>query len=334
MTNDIDTITLTHGSGGKQMHKLIHDLLLSKLQNGILEKLDDSARVTNRMTGRLAMTTDSYVVSPLFFNGGDIGRLCICGTVNDLATSGAEAEYLSLAFILEEGFPIDDLKKIINSIAETANEAGVKIVTGDTKVVEKGKGDGIYINTCGVGFIPDNVNLSTYNGEPGDAVMVTGPVANHETALMLVRKMLKFESQISSDAAPLNKKVSQLLKLTNEIKTVKDPTRGGLASALFEIAGNSQCEILLQEENIPVDKDVRAVCQLAGLDPLYLANEGKYVIVLNKSAIKHVNAVFPYAKVIGEITKKTPDGKLLMETRSGGLRKIGMLETTQLPRIC
>lgn len=316
------------------MHSLIHDLLISKLKNGILETLDDSARLVNRGTAKLAMTTDSYVVSPLFFEGGDIGRLCVCGTVNDLATSGAEAAYLSLAFILEEGFPIGELEKIISSIAETANEAGVKIVTGDTKVVEKNKGDGIYINTCGIGFIPDGVDLSTYNGEPGDIVAVTGSIGNHETALMLARKMLKFETAISSDAAPLNRKVSRLLKLTNDIKTVKDPTRGGLASALNEIAGNSSCKIVLKEEHIPVDKEVQAVCDITGLDPLFLANEGKYTIVCRPAAVEALFTVFPESAIIGEITEKIPEGKLLMETRSGGLRKIGMLETTQLPRIC
>ena len=329
-----DKITMTHGSGGRQMHNLIHDHLLSRLQNGILEKLDDSARLQNAKTDRLAMTTDSYVVSPLFFRGGDIGRLCVCGTVNDLATSGAEASYLSLAFILEEGFPLDDLKKIIDSIAETAKEADVKIVTGDTKVVEKGKGDGIYINTCGIGFIPDNVNLSTYNGVPGDLIAVTGSIGNHETALMLARNLLKFETSISSDAAPLNKEISRLLKLTKGIKTVKDPTRGGLASALSEIAEHSNCEIILQEDKIPVDKDVQAVCDLAGLDPLFLANEGKYVIVCDPSSADAITQVFPKAEFIGEITDKQPKGRLLIETVSGGLRKIGMLETAQLPRIC
>ena len=334
MAETSEKITLTHGSGGRQMHSLIHDHLISKLKNGILEKLDDSAQLTNKKTGELAMTTDSYVVSPLFFKGGDIGRLCICGTVNDLATSGAEAAYLSLSFILEEGFLISDLKKIINSIAETAEEAGIIIVTGDTKVVEKGKGDGIYINTCGIGFIPDGVNLSSHNAKPGDIVAVTGPIGNHETALMLARKLLKFETDIQSDAAPLNKSVSRLLKKTNGIKTIKDPTRGGLASALYEIAGNSSCEILLNEESIPVDKNVQAVCDLAGLDPLYLANEGKYIIVCKPESSDAILKVFPHTSFIGKITQPVSPGRVIMETESGGMRKIGMLETTQLPRIC
>lgn len=329
-----EKITLTHGSGGRQMHDLIQRHLISKLGNGILEKLDDSAVLENRGNSRLAMTTDSYVVSPLFFEGGDIGRLCICGTVNDLATSGARASYLSLAFILEEGFPIADLIRIIDSIAETSKEADVKIVTGDTKVVEKGKGDGIYINTCGIGFIPEGASLSTYNGEPGDLVFVTGPIGNHETALMLARNMLKFNASIKSDAAPLNKKIEQLLNLTNQIKTVKDPTRGGLASALTEIAGNSSCTIVLDETKLPVDKEVRAVCDLAGLDPLYLANEGKYVIIGNPETGKNIKQVFPESVAIGRISHRSESGKVLMETASGGLRRIAMLERTQLPRIC
>lgn len=329
-----DNITLTHGSGGRQMHELIHNHLLAKLGNGILEKLDDSAVLDNRRNASLAMTTDSYVVSPLFFKGGDIGKLCICGTVNDLATSGARPAFLSLAFILEEGFPISDLKRIIDSIAETAAEADVKIVTGDTKVVEKGKGDGIYINTCGIGFIPDGVSLSTYNGEPGDIVVVTGPVGNHETSLMLARKMLAFDAPVYSDAAPLNRKIEELLELTTGLKTVKDPTRGGLASALTEIAGNASCTIKLDESTIPVDKEVRAVCELAGLDPLYLANEGKYVIVSRPEAFDAIKEVFPGAARIGRIDEKSEKGKVLMETSSGGLRRIAMLERTQLPRIC
>lgn len=329
-----ESITLTHGSGGRQMHDLIRNELMAKLGNGILERMDDSAVLVNESAGRLAMTTDSYVVSPLFFKGGDIGRLCICGTVNDLATSGAVPAYLSLAFILEEGFPLENLSKIIDSIARTAKEANVKIVTGDTKVVEKGKGDGIYINTCGVGFIPEGVDLSTYNGEPGDLIVVTGPIGNHETALMLERGMLNFHTEISSDAAPLNRKIEELLKNTNAIKTVKDPTRGGLASALTEIADNSKCTIVLDESSLPVDKEVRAVCELTGLDPIYLANEGKYVIVLKEEAVEFLNKVFPEASIIGKISEQAEKGKVLMETLSGGMRRIAMLERTQLPRIC
>lgn len=328
------SITLTHGSGGRQMHELIREHLMSRLENGILEKMEDSAVLENLNKGRLAMTTDSYVVSPIFFKGGDIGSLCVCGTVNDLATCGAIPSYLSLAFILEEGFPISDLRKIINSIAETATKAGVKIVTGDTKVVEKGKGDGIYINTCGVGFIPEGVNLSTYNGAPGDLIAITGPIGNHETAMMLARGMLNFETEIQSDAAPLNKKIEELLKRTRDIKAVKDPTRGGLASALTEIAENSACTIELYESALPVDKEVRAVCELTGLDPLYLANEGKYVIVLKNEALPSLKAVFPEASIIGKIREKSERGKVLMETATGGIRRIAMLERTQLPRIC
>lgn len=328
-----DKITLTHGSGGRQMHELIRNRLMAKLENGILEKMDDSA-VLPETGGRIAMTTDSYVVSPLFFEGGDIGRLCICGTVNDLSTSGAVPHYLSLAFILEEGFPLSSLEIIIDSISDTAREAGVKIVTGDTKVVEKGKGDGIYINTCGIGFIPEKTNISSYNGRPGDLIVVTGPVGNHETAMLLARKLLNFEASISSDAAPLNRQIQELLTITGGIRTIKDPTRGGLASALTEIAGNSNCALLLDESAVPVDREVRAVCDLAGLDPLYLANEGKFVIVCSPESTEAVARVFPRMSVIGKITGKQEGGRVLMETPSGGVRRIAMLESTQLPRIC
>lgn len=239
-----------------------------------------------------------------------------------------------MAFILEEGFPLSDLKRIIDSISETALEAGVKIVTGDTKVVEKGTGDGIYINTCGVGFIPDGVHLSTHNGRKGDLIAVTGPIGNHEMSLMLTRNLLTFKAEIESDVAPLNKKVSRLLKLTDGIKTIKDPTRGGLASALVEIAENSRCEIVIYDECIPVDKDVQAVCDLAGLDPLYLANEGKYIIVCNPEAKDALQSVFSNLSFIGKITRFQEKGRVLMETSSGGLRKMAMLETAQLPRIC
>jgi hydrogenase expression/formation protein HypE len=210
----------------------------------------------------------------------------------------------------------------------------VKIVTGDTKVVEKGKCDGIYINTCGIGFIPDGVNLSTHNGETGDIVVVTGPMGNHETALMLARKILNFKTTIKSDANPLNRKVTELLKKTDGIKTIKDPTRGGLASALTEITENSHCEITLREEDIPVDREVRAVCDLAGLDPLYLANEGKFVLICKHDALEAIKEIFPGATAIGTISGESIEGRLLVETISGGLRKVAMLETTQLPRIC
>jgi hydrogenase expression/formation protein HypE len=317
------------------MHSFIHDIIVKKLQNGVLEKLDDSAVLENKTTKRVAMTTDSYVVNPVFFSGGDIGRMCVSGTVNDLATSGATVAGMSLAFILEDGVTFETIDRVVDSIATAAKEAGVKIVTGDTKVVEKGKGDQIYINTAAFGHIPDDVNLSTYNAKENDCVIVTGPIGNHEVSLLLDRKMVDFEADIKSDVAPLNKKIEELLKRTTDINVVKDPTRGGLASALQEIAVNSKAQVVVHEEKIPVDREVMAVCDLVGFDPLYLANEGKYVIICKDSAKDDVLEVFGSdAKVIGEINKMKDKPNVILHTLHGGIRKINMLETVQLPRIC
>ncbi len=325
-------ITLNHGSGGTQMHQLIKERVIDRLSNGILERMDDSAILENQNNKKISMTTDSYVVSPLFFDGGDIGRLCICGTVNDLTTSGAKPYALSLAFILEEGTDISLIEKVVDSIVETANEAGVNIVTGDTKVVEKGKGDGLYINTCGIGFIDNETNISTYNAKNGNKVLITGPIGNHEVAMMKARKMIDFDVDVKSDAAPLNKPIEKLLNISPQgINVIKDPTRGGLASALKEISEHSNCTIEIDEELLPIDKNVQAVCDLIGFDPLYLANEGKFVIVCDDNRTQDIINCFPEAKIIGEVK---PGEDLLLKTSSGGVRRVGMLETMQLPRIC
>ena len=326
-------ITLSIGSGGKDMHTFINDYIIKKLGNDILNKMDDASVLVSK-EGRLAFTTDSYVVSPIFFEGGDIGRLCVCGTVNDLATSGATPLALSLAFILEDGVAVDDICKIIDSIAKACKEANVRIVTGDTKVVEKGKGDKIYINTAGIGFIEDGVNLSSHNALVGDQIIVTGTIGDHEVAMMKARKLINLDVKIKSDAAPLNLLVETLLKKTKNIHVIKDPTRGGLASALFEIVNNSNCEIRLIEEALPVSKDTRAVCNLLGLDPLYLANEGKFIILCPQNSVKMVLDVFGNsAKVIGSVIS-VGKPKLNIETFSGGIRRLGMLDSVQLPRIC
>jgi len=326
-------ITLSIGSGGKDMHAFINDYIVKKLGNDVLNKMDDASILVAK-TGTLAFTTDSYVVSPIFFDGGDIGRLCVCGTVNDLSTSGAKPIALSLAFILEDGIALEDICKVIDSIAETCKEANVKIVTGDTKVVEKGKGDKIYINTAGIGFIEDGVALSSHNALLDDKVIVTGTIGDHEVAMMKARGLIGFDIKVKSDAAPLNLKIEQLLKKTKNIHVIKDPTRGGLASALFEIANNSNCEIRLIEEKITVSKDVKAVCDLLGLDPLYLANEGKYVILCPQDSAKAVLSVFGNeARIIGSIVS-IGKPKLNIETFSGGIRRLGMLDSVQLPRIC
>ncbi|MBF0298555.1 MAG: hydrogenase expression/formation protein HypE [Oligoflexia bacterium] len=341
--NPNSNITLNHGAGGRQMQKFINKIIVDKLKNGILERLDDCAVLALENKKRIAMTTDSYVVSPIFFDGGDIGKLAVCGTVNDLSTSGAKPLALSLAFILEEGISLDTIEKIVSSIATTALEAGIKIVTGDTKVVERGKCDQIYINTCGIGLIDDDIHISSYNAKKDDLVFITGPIGNHEIAMLKARKLLDFNFSTISDVAPLNTKVQTLLNKTKKINVIKDPTRGGLASALNEIAEHSNCEIYLFENQIPVDLDVQAVCEIVGLDPLYLANEGKLIIIADPSAKDAIYEIFKDAKHIGhiknlhhDIIKNTNNKKcgVYLETTSAGIRKIGVLETTQLPRIC
>jgi len=328
------TITLNHGLGGKQMHEFIKNTIMTKLQNGILEKMDDSAILKNLKTNRLALTTDSYVVSPLIFPGGDIGRLCVCGTVNDLTTSGAKPYALTLAFIIEEGMDLAVLDTIIDSINKTAKEAQILIVTGDTKVVEKGKGDGIFINTSGIGFIDDHIEISTYNTKDHDDVLVTGPIGNHEIAMMKARNLIEFDLTVESDVRPLNIPIENLLKQKVLLHSIKDPTRGGLASALYEIVEHSKVDITLIEKDLPIDKVVQSVCSLVGFDPLYLANEGKFIITCPKESSQHIIKAFKgTAQIIGR-AKKSEHPKLLMETKSGGIRKIGMLETMQLPRIC
>lgn len=331
-------VDLNYGAGGRQMQQFIKKCIVDKLSNGILERLDDCAILENQKNSRMAMTSDSFVVSPLFFEGGDIGRLCIAGTVNDLATSGAQAHAMSLAFIIEEGMDLDVLERITDSIAQTAQEAQVKIVTGDTKVVEKGKGDGLFINTCAIGFIPEEVQLSTYNAKLGDAVIVTGSLGNHEVALMKARKMISFDLHVESDVAPLNLKVKKLLESSrvSDFHVIKDPTRGGLASALHEIAEHSQVDILLQESQLPIDPEVKAVCELAGFDPLYMANEGKFVIVATKGCFEEVQKIFgSSAQIVGYVQQMTgAKPTLSLETKLGALRRVGPLETMQLPRIC
>lgn len=326
-------ITINMGAGGKDMHELINRIVLSRLSNNILDKLDDSAILANREGRRIAVTTDSYVVNPLFFEGGDIGRLCVSGTVNDLSTSGAGADSLTLSFIIEEGFELCRLETIVDSIAAAAAEAQVMIVTGDTKVVEKGKADGLYINTAAIGFIEDDVNISSHNAADKDIVVVTGTIGDHEVAIMKARGMLPFEINVESDVAPLNKKIEKLLSVTKNINVIKDPTRGGLASCLMEISDHSKCEIVINEENIPVSDQVKAVCELTGFDPLYMANEGKFVIVCPETEFKNITGVFPDSAVIGRLNG-SGKSRLLLNTTAGGIRRLGMLETLQLPRIC
>jgi hydrogenase expression/formation protein HypE len=331
-----DKILLAHGSGGKLMHDLIESFM-PPLANPILQKMDDSA--VFEAAGRLAFTTDSYTVNPIFFPGGDIGRLAVCGTVNDLSMSGARPLYLSLAFIIEEGFLIADLKKIIASIAEAASEAGVQIVTGDTKVVNKGSADKIFINTAGIGVIPEGVAISAANARPGDKIIISGNIGDHGIAVLSRREGLKFDTPVPSDCAPLNKLVADMLGASKNIRCMRDPTRGGIATTLNDFAAQSNVGIDIVEEKIPIDKAVLGACELLGLDPLYIANEGKLVAVVDAEDADAVlgkmkqNKYGKNAAVIGEVVAGHP-GRVAMKTALGASRIVDMPVGELLPRIC
>ena len=332
-----DKVLLAHGSGGKLSHDLIEKNFVSALGNPILNKLDDSA--VFELSGRLAFTTDSYTVSPIFFPGGDIGKLAVNGTVNDLAMIGAIPLYLSLSFIIEEGFLIAELEKIVNSIYQAADEAGVKIVTGDTKVVNQGSADKLFINTSGVGIVSPGVDISGANAIPGDKVIVSGSLGNHGIAVLSQREGLKFQVPIESDCAPLNKLVAEILETSASIHCLRDPTRGGLATTLNEFAEQSQVGIRIEEESIPINKAVLAACELLGFDPLYVANEGKLVAIVASSDADKVlakmrqNQYGTEAAIIGEVVNAYP-GKVVMKTRLGSSRIVDMPVGELLPRIC
>jgi len=332
-----EKILLAHGSGGKLGHDLVEKGFLPALDNPLLSKLDDSAIF--EAEGRLAFTTDSYTVTPIFFPGGDIGKLAICGTVNDLAMSGAVPSYLSLSFIIEEGFPMSDLGKIVNSIKEAAEEAGVKVVTGDTKVVNKGNVDKLFINTAGVGVVPHGVNISGSNAKPGDKLILSGPLGHHGIAVMAMREGLKFATQVESDCAPLNRLVAEMLEVSSAIHCLRDPTRGGLATTLNEFATQSGVGIIIYEDMIPVMDEVRAACEMLGFDPLHVANEGRLVAAVApddaEKMLKQMrqNKYGAEAAIIGEVKEEHP-GKVVMRTSLGASRLVDMLVGELLPRIC
>jgi hydrogenase expression/formation protein HypE len=332
-----ETILLAHGSGSRLSHELIEKNFLPSLANPLLAKLDDSA--VFELSGRLAFTTDSYVVSPIFFPGGDIGKLAVCGTVNDLAMSGATPLYLSLSFIIEEGLTLSELAKIVKSIKAAAEEAGVKIITGDTKVVNRGSADKLFINTSGIGIAPEGIDISGGNAKVGDKVILSGTIGDHGIAVMSQREGLKFSVPVQSDCAPLNKLVSQMLEASSQIHCMRDPTRGGLATTLNELARQSKVGITIEEEKIPVRDGVRAACELLGFDPLYVANEGKLVAIVASSDAEKVlakmkrNRYGTDASIIGEITDEHK-GKVIMKTRLGASRIVDMLSGELLPRIC
>lgn len=331
-------IVLAHGSGGKLSQRLIQSIVLPQFRSRLLEPLHDGATFTLNGS-RIAFSTDSFVVSPLFFPGGDIGKLAIHGTVNDLAMCGARPLYLSAGFILEEGLPMDDFRRVVQSMREAAEEAGVELVTGDTKVVDRGKADRIFINTSGVGLVPEGVNIHPARAQPGDKVIVSGPIAEHGIAILSVREGLAFETEIASDTAPLNGLVTAMLATSQDVHVLRDPTRGGVTSALTEIAQSARSGIVLNEAFIPIREEVKGACEILGLDPLYVANEGKLVAIVSASDAECVLSAMRAhplgreAAVIGEVTAEHP-GFVLMKTRVGGTRVVDMLAGEQLPRIC
>ena len=353
-----NTVLLGHGSGGTMMKRIIDEVFFNAYAGDELLKGDDAATLqpfdatsaaggnapfsTYSTSGKIAFSTDSFVVTPQFFPGGDIGRLAICGTVNDIATSGARPLYLSCGFILEEGFPIEDLKRICASMAEAAAEAGVRIVTGDTKVVNRGHGDGVFINTSGIGVVPDGVNLSGANCKPGDKVLVSGTLGDHGITIMSCRESLSFAADIESDAAPLNHLIASVIDAAPGTRCFRDPTRGGLASTLNELASQSQVNIEVDEDAIPVRDAVRGACDMLGYDVLQVANEGKMVCVVAADQAERALAAMRTSEygansaIIGEVTSARADRgpKVYVRNAFGGRRVLDMLVGEQLPRIC
>ncbi len=331
-------IVLAHGSGGKLSHQLMEKMVLPQFRNELLDPLHDGA-IFSLGNERVAFSTDSYVVSPIFFPGGDIGKLAVHGTVNDLAMCGARPLYLSVGFILEEGTPMEEFWRVVQSMREAAEAAGVKLVTGDTKVVDRGKADKIFINTSGVGIIPPGVEISPARACVGDKIILSGAIAVHGIAIMSVREGLEFETEIASDSAPLNGLVETILAANNDVHVLRDPTRGGVTSALTEISQSAKVGMLLDEASIPIGEEVKGACEILGLDPLYVANEGKLLAVVGADDADTVlramrsHSLGREAAIIGEVTSDH-HGLVLMKTRVGGTRVVDMLSGEQLPRIC
>ncbi len=331
-------VLLSHGSGGKLTADLVEKLFLPVFRNPYLEKLDDQAVVTVNGS-RLAFTTDSFVVTPIFFPGGDIGRLAVNGTVNDLAMSGARPLFLSAAFILEEGFPLADLQRIVHSMQEACETAGVILVTGDTKVVNRGSGDKVFINTSGMGIIERDLIISADRAKVGDKIILSGTIADHGMAVMSKREGLEFETEIVSDTAPLNSLVEAMLEASPAIHCLRDPTRGGIATTLNEIARRSNVGMVLDEKRIPIREDVKGACEILGIDPLYVANEGKLVAVVAREEAEAVLVRMrghrdgKEAQIIGEVVADHPR-MVVMRTGIGGSRIVDLMMGEQLPRIC
>ncbi|MCR9138165.1 MAG: hydrogenase expression/formation protein HypE [Alphaproteobacteria bacterium] len=332
------TVDMTHGGGGRAMTDLIEDLFRRHLTNPILDQGHD-AGVFDVPPGRLAMSTDAHVVSPLFFPGGNIGSLAVHGTLNDLAMAGAKPVSMTAGFILEEGYPLSDLERIVISMAEAAREAGVPVIAGDTKVVEKGKGDGVFITTAGIGVVPENVAISPAAARPGQVVLLSGPIGDHGVAILSKRENLEFETEIRSDSAALHGLVDAMISAVPHIAVLRDPTRGGLATALNEIAHASRVGCVLHEEDIPVRPDVQAACELLGLDPLYVANEGKLICICEAGDadrlldVMRSHPLAMQAAKIGDIVEDD-DCMVTMQTGFGGARVVDWPSGEQLPRIC
>ncbi len=335
---DYPTIVLGHGSGGRLSADLIQHLFVPLFDNPALSGLNDQA-VLDVNGARLAFSTDSFVVNPLFFPGGDIGSLAIHGTVNDLAVSGAQPLFISAGFILEEGLPMDDLGRITTSMAHAAKAAGVQVVTGDTKVVNKGHGDGIFINTAGIGLVPVDLNIAADQARPGDVVIISGTIGDHGMAIMSVREGLSFETELVSDSAPLHTLIADMLAVTREIHCLRDATRGGVAAVLTELAEKSQVGFVLEESVLPIRPAVMAACEMLGMDPLYVANEGKIVAVVPADQAEAVLAAMRRnqygqdAAIIGRVVEDHP-GMVLAQTGIGGRRVVDMPLGEILPRIC
>ncbi len=334
-----EQIVLAHGGGGRLMQQLLDSTVQPIFNNALLEQKTDCA-VFSIGEQKLAFTTDSYVINPVFFAGGDIGKLAVCGTLNDLAMSGAKPLYLSCGLILEEGFAISDLKRILESMQKIAQAAGVSIVTGDTKVVDKGKGDGIYINTSGIGLVAPNVNISPKRIQVGDSIIINSDIARHGMAIMLAREGVAFESQIESDCNDLSGLVQELIAANIDLHCLRDLTRGGLASGLLELAAASGQRFAIQENTIPIHDDVQSACEILGFDPLYVANEACFVLFVTAEetektlTVLHSNSLGSQARQIGTVTNIDKNGAVILETAMGTNRQLMLLSGEQLPRIC
>ena len=336
-----DRILLSHGGGGVLTRRLVEDLVLPALGNPILNELADSA-VLPAGEGRVAFTTDSFVIKPLFFRGGDIGKLSICGTVNDLAAMGAVPRYIALSLVLEEGLEIETLRQVLHSAAETSHAAGVQTVAGDTKVVERGAADGMFITTTGLGYVSEGVELGPSRIGAGDVVIISGTVGDHGIAVISERESLEFEAAVESDVAPLGGLVGEILSASHDIHFMRDPTRGGVAAALNELAASSGMAVMLDEDSVPVRQGVLAACEMLGFDPLYVANEGKMLVICAESSADDVLEVMrahplgESASIIGTVVDpaNAGSGRVLMKTSAGGTRIVDMPYGEQLPRIC